>query len=146
MQYFLVLVVFFAGFSFADEALNIALGNYFEGEIPSHQLTFADLNGDSYDEAIVYLNAPDWCGSGGCTALIFQGSDRGFTLQSKIMIVKTPIVMAQSSTMGWTDLIVGTGNVGRVILKSNGNSYPLNPSTQPPAKNVGGPSTLVLVK
>ena len=113
MQYFLVLIAFFAGFSFAGEALNIALGNYFEGEIPSHQLTFADLNGDSYDEAIVYLNAPDWCGSGGCTALILQGSDRGFTLQSKIMIVKTPIVMAQSSTMGWTDLIAGTGNVGR---------------------------------
>ena len=135
-----------AGFGFANTAVNVALDAYFDSEIPNHQRALTELNGDGYNEAVVYLDDPDWCGSGGCTALDFQGSNAGFTFQSKIMIVQTPIVKAQSRTMGWADLIVGTGGIGRVILKSNGNSYPLNPSIQPAATNVDESSALVLVK
>src|ERR1700676_2125153 len=33
-----------------------------------------DLNGDGRADAIVLMSGPPWCGSGGCTMLIFQGA------------------------------------------------------------------------
>src|SRR2546422_5453095 len=44
--------------------------------------SFTDLDGDGRAEALVLLRGNVWCGSGGCTMLVFRGTDAGFTFVS----------------------------------------------------------------
>jgi hypothetical protein len=46
-----------------------------------------DLNGDGRADAIVLMTGPDWCGSGGCTMLIFMGAENGFSFVSKSTVI-----------------------------------------------------------
>ena len=93
----------------------------------------SDLNGDRYPDALVLLQGSDWCGSGGCTLLIFRGTATGYSLISRSTIVSQPIRLLKSSHFGWKDLIVHTKGVGDVLLIHNKTKYPSNPSLQPKA-------------
>jgi uncharacterized protein YecT (DUF1311 family) len=107
-------------------------------KIPRHsersQFDYAltDLNGDGTPDAIVLLNGPEWCGSGGCTLLIFKGKRDGFEFKSKSTIT-SHIRVSPELRHGWKTLIVYTGGVGDVVMPFNGTRYPANPSTQPKA-------------
>jgi hypothetical protein len=62
------------------------------------------------------------------------------------MIVKKPIIVTSSKSFGWFNLIVNTGGVGSVIIRSDGNKYPLNPSVQPTVNIEIKPDDFVLFK
>jgi hypothetical protein len=105
-----------------------------------------DLNGDNKKDALVLLQGMNWCGSGGCTMLIFQGTGGGFRLVSHITLVREPVIVSETRTKGWRDIIVhvsGGGDVEghNIPLKFNGSTYPTNPSLEralPPKTKVRG--------
>ncbi len=92
----------------------------------------ADLNGDGVGEGLVYFVGDEWCISTGCTLVVFAKGVNGFRTMSRIKRVKLPIELARTSSHGWRDIIVRTGNEGigqrPVALKFNGN-YPQNATT-----------------
>lgn len=97
-----------------------------------YQYAFYDLNQDGIQDAIVMLKGTNWCGSGGCTVLVYQGMSRDkFQPHSKMTVADVPIVALNSKTQGWSDLSVYSRGSGQVILKFNGRSYPANPSLEP---------------
>ncbi|WP_417792596.1 COG3650 family protein [Stutzerimonas xanthomarina] len=95
-----------------------------------------DLNGDAKPELLVQL---DWCGSGGCTLLVFQHQQQEWRFNSRITLINTPFQVADSSSHGWQDLLLpvrgGGANAAVHRLQYNGISYPLNPSTAKPASS-----------
>jgi hypothetical protein len=93
-----------------------------------------DLNGDGRADAIVLMTGPNWCGSGGCTMLIFMGAENGFSFVSKITVTSPPIRISKNRVRGWRTLIVSSKGKGNVALRLNKSfQYPTNPSTQPKA-------------
>ncbi|RUS46854.1 hypothetical protein [Cohnella sp. AR92] len=95
-----------------------------------------DLNGDGSPETIVFLSGSTFCGSGGCSAAIFRTEDGNYRLLSKLTLVHTPIIVGNTMTNGYRDLIViisGGGIQEPVykILKFNGINYPSNPTIEP---------------
>jgi hypothetical protein len=114
-----------------------------------YQMETIDLNDDGYDDALVLLIGPMWCGTGGCTLLIFEGLKDAARFVSDSTLVRGPITISSSRTKGWRDLIIkvaGGGAVpGKVALKFDGRKYPLNPSIQPrldPNANIEGDEIL----
>jgi hypothetical protein len=96
----------------------------------------ADLNDDGRDDAIVLLSGPKYCGSGGCTMLVFRGTEQGFSLISASTIVMGPIKVSAKSVQGWRSLIVYSKGKGEVVLRFSGSRYPANPSLQPAVSRV----------
>ena len=93
-----------------------------------------DLNGDNKKDALVFLVGSYWCGTGGCNMVIFEGVEEGFRLVSEIPLVREPVIVSETSTKGWRDIIVHSSGGGmkakNVVLKFNGSSYPDNPSME----------------
>jgi len=93
---------------------------------------FADLNGDNSLDAIVIMTGMYWCGTGGCTMLVYEGRDRSFTLVSSTSLVRPPVTVSAATTNGWRDLVVtvsGGGMPGKIVaLQFDGRKYPANPS------------------
>jgi hypothetical protein len=94
-----------------------------------------DLNGDGREDAIVLLTGNKWCGSGGCNMLVFQGTEKGFSLVSTSTITNIPIAVLPETKHGWHTLIVRSGKTGMVLMRFNGQEYPSNPSMQPTASS-----------
>ena len=90
----------------------------------------ATLNNDALPDAVVLVQGTDWCGSGGCTFLVLQGTPAGYALISRSTITTPPIRALQSSHFGWKDLIVHSNGTGEVLLQFDGTSYPSNPSLE----------------
>ncbi|MUJ23615.1 hypothetical protein [Aliivibrio fischeri] len=97
---------------------------------PNFDVGYADLNSDGLDDAIVMLKGMNWCGSGGCTVLIFQNTGSDFTFISKSTVTGSPIRIAETKTSGWNDIIVWSKGKGSVLMRFDGESYPSNPSMQ----------------
>lgn len=114
-----------------DARLKEALISHFKGDLPHYETAYFDFNDDGIKDAFIYVNDRNWCGSGGCTSLVFSGKKEGYNYQSKSTITRKPILVALNTTNGWHDLIVNTGGIGQVVLAFDGNRYPLNPSMQP---------------
>ena len=97
---------------------------------------FIDLNQDATEDALVLLGPPNWCGTGGCTLLVFEGIGEEFQLRSQTSLVQTPLTVSESMTQGWQDLVLrvaGGGAVPKnVLLSFDGQSYPSNPSLLDP--------------
>jgi hypothetical protein len=97
--------------------------------------TFADLNQDGDQEAIAYLVGSYACGTGGCTALIFDADGSDYTLNSRITVARTPIVVTDQQTEGWRDLVIpvsgGGATPGYHVVRWNGTAYAANPSVAP---------------
>lgn len=134
-----------------EVALNQALLAYLAktGDDPKsidpHRTALVDLNGDGLKDALVLLQGPFWCGSGGCTMLVFQSTKAGFQFISRSSLIRGPVLVSETKTRGWRDLMVQVSGGGApskwVALKFDGKKYPLNPSTQkalPGAKSLKG--------
>ncbi|NVD08180.1 hypothetical protein FCU94_14975 [Vibrio sp. JPW-9-11-11] len=93
-----------------------------------------DLNGDGNNELLVQL---DWCGSGGCTLLIFDNQAQTWRFNSRITQVTTPLSLGRNQHQGWQDLVFFVSGGGAIpnqhLLQFNGEQYPLNPSVAPVA-------------
>ena len=136
----------FTLFSCASTApLDTALNKYFNGELPQYKLAMSDLNYDGHDEAILYLNDKNWCGTGGCTLFVFKNTGEKFEFFSKTTLVRLPIKYSNSSNSIWKTLIVQTKGVGEVALHFNGKSYPLNPSILPPISAIDKDHAITLI-
>jgi len=101
-----------------------------------HQTARIDLNGDGLQDALVLLENPMYyCGTGGCTMLVFKGTKSGFEFVSRSSLIRGPVLVSEAKTHGWRDLIVEVSGGGiapkKVALKYTGSKYPLNPSTLP---------------
>lgn len=87
----------------------------------------ADLNSDGSLEHLVLMQDRYFCGSGGCTALIF--SSAGEVIHT-MTVTKMPILLTDHEHNGWKDIIVWSDNNYRSI-EHNGVHYPTNPSLAP---------------
>lgn len=62
--------------------------------------SFADLNGDGQFEAIVYVTAPDYCGSGGCNLLILTPQSEQYRLLTNMTVSRLPVRQLETKTNG----------------------------------------------
>lgn len=98
-----------------------------------------DLNSDGLRDALVLFRLPHtfWCGWSGCQMTIFRAGAGGFTAIGDMTNVRGPLVVADTQTNGWRDIVLeisGTNLANRLALMgSNGASYPANPLNQPAA-------------
>ncbi len=102
-----------------------------------HQTALIDLNGDGRLDALVLLENPmHFCGTGGCTMLVFKGTPSGFEFVSSTSLIRGPVLVSETNTHGWRDLIVEVSGGGmapkQVAMKFTGSKYPSNPSMLPP--------------
>ena len=94
---------------------------------------WTDLNGDQIKDAVVLLQGGEWCGSGGCTMLIYHAkNDHSLSLITKTTVTNTPIYQLSTKQNGWSDLSVYSKGIGQVKLSFDGQSYPTNPSLAKP--------------
>lgn len=97
---------------------------------------WADVSGDGVDDALVYLESPSWCGSGGCTVLVFERmtdeeaiAELGtFRPAAEISLMHGPVVLSETRTDGWADLIVEQADGSRTALRFDGETYPASPA------------------
>jgi hypothetical protein len=103
------------------------------GEDP-FRFALVDLNGDGREDAIVLMSGSGWCGSGGCTMLVFRGVDSGFEYVCSSTVTSAPIRVSQKTVRGWRSLIVLSKGKGDVVMRfTEAARYPSNPSLQPKA-------------
>lgn len=101
-----------------------------------YDYTRADLNGDGAREAIFLFKGPYtyWCGWSGCMMVIMKAEGNGFTVMSEMTGIRGPLIISDTTTNGWKDLVVrvsGTNMPDRnVSMSYDGDSYPVNPYTQ----------------
>lgn len=92
---------------------------------------FVDLNGDGVAEGLAFMQGM-YCGTGGCTLYVFEGGTDGFTLDSNVSLARDPIIVADSETNGWRDLVFevsGGGAPAKVVALQHGtDGYPGNAS------------------
>lgn len=86
-----------------------------------------DLNNDGSAEHFVLIQNSYFCGSGGCTAVIFDNSGN---IISQMSVVKSPVLLADSTSNGWQDFMVWSNGAFR-LMAYDGNTYPNNPSLEP---------------
>lgn len=105
-----------------------------------YQFTRLDLNYDGRREGLVLLTQPNrfWCNSYGCPLIIFKAHDQGFTVLSEIKPVRGPLIVMDSYTQGWHDILARvSGRTGwdakDVVLRFNGRTYPQDPSLLHPS-------------
>ncbi len=99
----------------------------------SAKVAWVDLNGDGLDDAVISLAGPDWCGSGGCTVLVFEQMDPldaeefgRFRPAAEISLVGGPIMVVRGRGY-WSDLVV-TSPQGPRRLRFDGETYPMSPA------------------
>ena len=97
---------------------------------------WADVSGDGVEDALVYLNSPSWCGSGGCTMLVFEAitdsvemAELGaFRPAAEISMMNGPVTIVDSPNGVWKDLVVEREDGSRVALQFDGETYPMSPA------------------
>jgi hypothetical protein len=94
-----------------------------------------DLDDDGKSEIFAYLVGSSFCGTGGCSAAIFKEKKNNYYLLARFSIVKNPVIISDSKTKGYKDIIMNVYGGGIVPffarLKYDGTTYPSNPSIQP---------------
>lgn len=100
------------------------------------RIAWIDLNDDRRDDAIIYLTDEDWCGSGGCTILVFEAMDEfdaqemgAFRPAAEISLMHGPVHISQHRTNRWRDLIVRDGDGVSRVLRFDGETYPMSPGS-----------------
>lgn len=118
------------------QSLEAAIASWsHQSETPAFQYDLVDLNEDSLPDAIVLMTDPDFCGSGGCSMLIFRGTRGSFELVSASTLARRPILILKEASKGWRSLSVmvagGGAKSGQALMRFDGSRYPRNPSVQP---------------
>ncbi|MGB3510536.1 MAG: hypothetical protein WBA93_15130 [Microcoleaceae cyanobacterium] len=102
----------------------------------TYKTEYIDLNNDGIKDALVLINIPDWCGTGGCSLFVFQGGKEKFQFVSQSSLINQPFTVNETQTNGWRDLVVEVSGGGAkpqtVALKFDGKVYPSNPSLESP--------------
>lgn len=127
----LLVLLFCAALQAEPTALENALAQHFDNEIPNYRSVLHDLNNDGLPDALVYAQDPSWCGSGGCTLFVFQGTADGYVFLSRTTLVLLPLAVTPNANHGWKSLQVYAKGTGQVVLTGSDKGYPLNPSLQP---------------
>ena len=138
MRTFLILTLFpllsLAAQPDVPPGLDDTVAAYVKKKDPAEKPVFrsmpVDLNADNMDDAVVLLTGPNWCGSGGCTLLVFRGTPSSFKLVSKSTVTDTPIRVSDEQHEGWRTLVVHSRGIGDVAMRFDGKRYPANPSLQ----------------
>jgi hypothetical protein len=99
------------------------------------RVAWVDLNRDGREDALVYLTSRTWCGSGGCTVLVFEAMD-AFDAQefgpyrpaAEISLMHGPIHVVRRRNQIWSDLVVEDGRGALRTLRFNGETYPYSPA------------------
>lgn len=86
-----------------------------------------DLNADGKLEYLVGFETPYFCGTGGCTYLLFGPGGR---VINRFTASRAPFYVLSSASNGWYELAVDSGGAIRKLI-SDGQAYPSNPSTGP---------------
>lgn len=134
-------------------AIDKALAAHFNSSsAPSYDYALIDLNGDGIPEAVVLINDPHYCGSGGCTMSVLRGGGSSFAYISGSTVTREPIRVLAESRFGWKTLSVsvagGGAQPGEAVMRFDGKRYPPNPSMQPyaGATDLTGATILVFRK
>jgi len=123
-----------------DKTRDAGLEEAIQREVGSNSFSYAynrvRLSDQSEAEFLVYLPGPDYCGSGGCTSLVFAKQKGQFQLKCRLTLVRTPIIVSFHRTNGWNDLIVFVAGGGvqpgtYSVLPFDGRNYPENPTVKP---------------
>lgn len=119
-----------------DERLEEAIRHETGQDAFSYSYNRVNLRNGIEAETLVYLSSGDFCGSGGCTLLVFANESAAYRLISYITLVRPPVVASSHSTNEWRDLIVSVGGGGiqspyYAVLAFDGRKYPENPTTAP---------------
>jgi hypothetical protein len=101
-----------------------------------------DLNDDKRPEVVVFVFGRTMCGSSGCDAMVFQKVKGGYKLVTHFEPARNPIIVSQTKTNGWRDLVFYNAGGGIIpgyysISRFNGRTYPRNPTVEkdaPPLK------------
>lgn len=117
---------------------NIVKETFFsESENPEYSYTYnyTNLNDDEYEDIIVLLGGMEFAGSGGSTVLILKGeAEENFSLINKVTLARTPILVTNTVSNGYKDLMFvvygGGSETLHNMLRYDGLEYPLNPSVQ----------------
>ncbi len=95
----------------------------------------ADLDADGRPELIVHVAGPMVCGTGGCNTVVLTQDGEGLREVATISVTRPPIVVAETSSNGWRDLLVYVSGGGvpahMARLRFDGSSYPANPTVEP---------------
>ena len=123
-------------------ALRMAVSDFLAtaGASPSSEYSLArlDLDSDGNEDGLVLLTGTDWCGSSGCTLLIFHADERRYRLVAEISMVNGPVVVAGQTSNGWRDIHMPDPREDRTIaLRYNGASYPTEAAGPAVASTVG---------
>ena len=114
--------------------------------LPKYRASLVDLNADGTEDAVVLLTGPDWCGSGGCTLVVFRGAGNSFALVSSSSVTLEPIRVLSEHSKGWLKLVVHSRGRGEVVLNFDGKKYPGNPSRASVATRSQLQATKVLIE
>ncbi len=84
----------------------------------------ADLNNDGQLEILVLMQTQYFCGSGGCSAYLFNNKGR---IIHRMTVTSAPILLSRRMSEGWKIFYVWSEGALREIRYQNG-QYPANPS------------------
>lgn len=110
---------------------------------------WVDLTRDGLDDALVYLRGPEWCGSGGCTMLVFEAMDEldatefgRYRAAAEISLVHGPVLIAPGRGY-WSDLVVESEDGELRVLRFDGETYPMSPADGARLVGAKPPGTVV---
>jgi hypothetical protein len=113
------------------------------GPLPSFTYALVDLNDDGILDAVVLVNDPRYCGSGGCTLIVLTGTANRFDVVSASTVTRGPISVLSAKQHKWHTLAVHVAGGGVspavALLRYDGHRYPGNPTLQP----IASPEDLV---
>jgi hypothetical protein len=97
-----------------------------EGELTYVRKRF-DLNGDGRAEVLVWVPTTELGGTSGYPLLVFSRNRNGYRLLWSFDQAWTPLIILNSSSHGWRDIVFQMGGGGDamhyVVFRHNGESY-----------------------
>lgn len=96
---------------------------------------YIDLNGDGVREVLVYIFGGYFCGTGGCDAYLYRQTKGKYELVSRFGPVRNPIIVGNSKSNGWNDLVFFNRGGGMSpgyysVVRFDGKAYPENPTVE----------------